>query len=202
MNVMADRSQEGGLCDHRLRRRRRAKHRRGISDHQERCISRTTRWRWARQRLIGRAQSNGCAYGDSPTSFPIQRMPNISLQPNPNPTSLDDLFADVKDGIYIVGNAKLSASTSNDTISSSPDSCSSKSRTANAATCCGMSPTRAARRISGTPWMASATSRHIFSAAPFSAPKGSRQQSAPVSHGAVPARFRRINVLNTERTDA
>ena len=25
--------------------------------------------------------------------------------------------------------------------------------------------------------------------------------AAPVSHGAVPARFRQINVLNTERTD-
>src|SRR5262249_2704444 len=50
--------------------------------------------------FIGRSQSNGCAYGDSPVSFPIQRMPNISLQPNPKPTSLDDLIAGVEDGIY------------------------------------------------------------------------------------------------------
>jgi len=51
--------------------------------------------------FIGRSQSNGCAYGDSPVSLPIQRMPNISLQPNPKPTSLDDLIAGVEDGIYI-----------------------------------------------------------------------------------------------------
>ena len=31
--------------------------------------------------LIGRPRSNGCAYADRPTAFPIQRMPNISLQP-------------------------------------------------------------------------------------------------------------------------
>ena len=31
--------------------------------------------------------------------------------------------------------------------------------------------------------------------------KGQPEQSAPVSHGAVPARFRQVNVLNTERRD-
>ena len=35
-------------------------------------------------------------------------MPNISLQPNPKPTSLDDLIAGVEDGIYIVGDASFS----------------------------------------------------------------------------------------------
>jgi TldD protein len=31
--------------------------------------------------------------------------------------------------------------------------------------------------------------------------KGQPQQIAPVSHGAVPARFRKVNILNTERSD-
>jgi TldD protein len=31
--------------------------------------------------------------------------------------------------------------------------------------------------------------------------KGQPQQIAPVSHGAVPARFRNVNILNTERSD-
>jgi TldD protein len=35
----------------------------------------------------------------------------------------------------------------------------------------------------------------------FNCGKGQPQQVAPVSHGAVPARFRQINVLNTERKD-
>ena len=33
--------------------------------------------------LIGHQRSNGCALADSPVAFPIQRMPNVSLQPNP-----------------------------------------------------------------------------------------------------------------------
>ena len=30
-------------------------------------------------------------------------MPNISLQPNPQATSLDDLIGGVENGIYIIG---------------------------------------------------------------------------------------------------
>ena len=52
---------------------------------------------------VGRNASNGCAYCDSATAFPIQRMPNISLQPNPQSSSLDDLIAGVDRGIYING---------------------------------------------------------------------------------------------------
>jgi TldD protein len=52
---------------------------------------------------IGLPASNGCAYADSPTAFPIQRMPNISLAPNPNKCSLDDLVGGVENGIYVVG---------------------------------------------------------------------------------------------------
>ena len=53
--------------------------------------------------LIGLPRSNGCAYADSPRAFPIQRMPNISLAPNPERCSLDDLISGVEDGLYIVG---------------------------------------------------------------------------------------------------
>ena len=53
--------------------------------------------------LIGRPRSNGCAYADSPTAFPIQRMPNISLQPGAEDVSLADLIAGVDRGIFISG---------------------------------------------------------------------------------------------------
>ncbi len=46
---------------------------------------------------IGLSASNGCAYADSPTSFPIQRMPNISLAPNPEKCALDDLISGVRE---------------------------------------------------------------------------------------------------------
>ena len=52
---------------------------------------------------VGQERSNGCAFADSPSHVPIQRMPNVSLQPNPEGPDLDGLIASVEDGIYIKG---------------------------------------------------------------------------------------------------
>ena len=49
-------------------------------------------------RTVGQ-RSNGCAYADSARHVPLQRMPNVSLQPDPDGGSLDDLIAGVDDGI-------------------------------------------------------------------------------------------------------
>ena len=51
----------------------------------------------------GQERSNGCAFADSPSHVPIQRMPNVSLQPNPDGPDLDGLIAGVEDGIFIKG---------------------------------------------------------------------------------------------------
>ena len=48
-------------------------------------------------------RSNGCAYAESGSSIPLQRMPNISLLPQPHGGSIDDLISGVEDGIYVVG---------------------------------------------------------------------------------------------------
>ena len=48
-------------------------------------------------------RSNGCSYADSPSHIPLQRMPNVSLQPDPDGGSTADLIAGVQDGIYVVG---------------------------------------------------------------------------------------------------
>ena len=53
-------------------------------------------------------RSNGCAYADSGEHVPIQRMPNVSLQPDPQGVSTDALIAGVEDGIYIVGDKSWS----------------------------------------------------------------------------------------------
>ena len=52
---------------------------------------------------VGAERSNGCAYADSPMHTPIQRMPNVSLQPGKHDLSTQDLIAGVERGIYIVG---------------------------------------------------------------------------------------------------
>jgi TldD protein len=53
-------------------------------------------------------RSNGCAYADSAEHVPIQRMPNVSLQPDPDGPTTDALIAGVEDGIYVVGDKSWS----------------------------------------------------------------------------------------------
>ena len=58
---------------------------------------------------MGLERSNGCSYADSPHHVPIQRMANVSLEPDPVvDRSVDDLIAAVDDGIYVVGDRSWS----------------------------------------------------------------------------------------------
>ena len=60
--------------------------------------------------LDGQGRSNGCAYADSPGHIPIQRMANVSLQPDrgPDGPSTDELIGRVDDGLYVVGDKSWS----------------------------------------------------------------------------------------------
>ena len=58
--------------------------------------------------LIGRDHSYGCLHSDSWASVPFPRMPNVSLDPAPQPRSLEELAADIDDGILIHGNGSWS----------------------------------------------------------------------------------------------
>ncbi len=53
-------------------------------------------------------RSNGCAYADSPGHIPIQRMANVSLQPDPQGPDTAGLIAQVERGLYIVGDKSWS----------------------------------------------------------------------------------------------
>ena len=58
---------------------------------------------------LGLDRSNGCAFADSPHHVPLQRMANVSLQPDGAvDRSTDDLIAGVDDGIYVVGDRSWS----------------------------------------------------------------------------------------------
>ena len=56
----------------------------------------------------GCGRSNGCAFDDGPHRVPVQRMPNVSLQPAANGPSTEDLIAGVERGIYVVGDKSWS----------------------------------------------------------------------------------------------
>ena len=53
-------------------------------------------------------RSNGCAYADSPGHIPIQRMANVSLQPDRDGPDTDGLISQVERGLYIVGDKSWS----------------------------------------------------------------------------------------------
>jgi TldD protein len=53
-------------------------------------------------------RSNGCAYADSPSHVPIQRMANVSLQPAPDGPDTDELIAGVERGLYVMGDKSWS----------------------------------------------------------------------------------------------
>ncbi|MCX3063977.1 TldD/PmbA family protein [Streptomyces beihaiensis] len=59
-------------------------------------------------RLTGFERSNGCAFADSPSHVPVQRMANVSLQPDPGGLSTEDLISGVDRGIYVVGDRSWS----------------------------------------------------------------------------------------------
>jgi TldD protein len=66
--------------------------------------------RMARQNaaLLGVSRSNGCAFADGPHRVPVQRMPNVSLQPLAGGPSTAELIAGVERGIYVVGDKSWS----------------------------------------------------------------------------------------------
>jgi TldD protein len=199
MTVMADRSQAGGLATI------------GFDDDGVKCagaefpiiengIFKNYQTALGQAHLIGQDRSRGCAYADSPTRFPMQRMPNISLQPNPQKTSLDDLIAGVKDGILIIGagswsidhqrynfqfGGQLFYEIKNGKRGDMLRDVAYQGNTIEFWNSMDGLGDKSTYELGGA----------------FNCGKGQPSQSAPVSHGAVPARFRQVNVLNTERKD-
>lgn len=148
--------------------------------------------------LIGReGGSNGCAYADSFDAFPIQRMPNISLQPGKDDAvTAKDLIADVEDGIFVEGRGSWSIDQQRYNFQFTGQVF---HRIRNGELD-GMLRDVAYQGNSVEFWNAcdglgGAPTYELGGA--FNCGKGQPSQLAPVSHGAVPARFRQVNILNT-----
>ncbi len=199
MNIIADRSQEGGLSTI------------GYDDDGVRSVGKEfpiikdglfVNYQMAigQAQLIGQKSSNGCAFADSWESFPIQRMPNVSLQPNPKKCSLHDLFADVKRGIYVVGNGSWSIDQQRHNFQFGGQLFYEIKN----GKLGGMLRDVAYQGSTVEFWNSmdgiGDKSTYFLGGAP-NCGKGQPEQTAPVSHGAVPARFRQVTVLNTERKD-
>ncbi|MCI0390450.1 MAG: TldD/PmbA family protein [Acidobacteria bacterium] len=146
--------------------------------------------------LIGRKSSYGCSHADSWGSIAFPRMPNVSLEPAKERVSLDDLIADVKNGILIFGDGSFSIDQQRynfqfggQTFWEIKDGkkgamlrdVAYQSRTPDFWGACDGIGGESTYEMGGS----------------FSDGKGEPGQSNAVSHGCPVARFRQINVLNT-----
>jgi len=146
--------------------------------------------------LIGLSASNGCAYADSPTAFPIQRMPNISLKPNPRKCSLDDLIGGVGNGIYVVGAGSWSIDQQRDNFQFGGQLFYEiRNGKLGELLRDGAYQGRTTQFWNSLDGLGDESAYHL--AGTFGCGKAEPVQVAPVSHGAPPARFRNVRVLNT-----
>ena len=144
----------------------------------------------------GAARSNGCAFADSPLSFPIQRMANVSLQPAANGPSTDELISGIDDGIFIVGDKSWSIDMQRYNFQFTGQRF------------YRIKSGRIAGQLRDVAYQATTTDfwgsmdavggpqTYVLGGA-FNCGKGQPGQTAPVSHGCPSARFRGVRILNT-----
>ncbi|HEU4892661.1 MAG TPA: TldD/PmbA family protein [Vicinamibacterales bacterium] len=146
--------------------------------------------------LVGQQRSHGCLHADDWSSVPFPRMPNVSLEPAATEVSLDDLFRDIKRGLFVEGRGVSSIDQqrynfqfggavireiTNGKLGAMVRDAAYQSRTPDFWASCDGLGGPATYRLWGT----SADG------------KGEPGQTNAVSHGCPPARFRNVTVLNT-----
>lgn len=146
--------------------------------------------------LVGQQRSHGCLHADHWSSVPFPRMPNVSLEPAPTEVTLDELFSDIKRGLYIEGRGVSSIDQQrynfqfggavvreirDGRLGAMVKDAAYQSRTPDFWASCDGLGGPATYKLWGT----SADG------------KGEPGQTNAVSHGCPPARFRNITVLNT-----
>ena len=146
--------------------------------------------------LVGQTKSHGCLHSDDWSSVPFPRMPNVSLEPAATEVTLNDLFSDIKRGLYVVGRGVSSIDhqrynfqfggavireITNGKLGAMVRDTAYQSRTPDFWASCDGLGGPATYRLWGT----SADG------------KGEPGQTNAVSHGCPPARFRNVNVLTT-----
>jgi TldD protein len=147
---------------------------------------------------IGEPRSRGTCYADSYASFPFQRMPNVSLAPHAQERSLDDLVAATDDGVLVMGRGSWSIDHQRFNFQFSGQ------------TFWEVKGGKRRRMLRDVAYQANTLEfwagcdllggpRSWMLGGSFSDGKGEPRQSNSVSHGCPPARFRKVNILSTNR---
>ena len=145
---------------------------------------------------IGETASRGTSYAEDYKSFPFQRMPNVSLQPGKKELSLEDLIAATDDGIYVSGAGSWSIDHQRYNFQFGGQMFYEIKRG------------RVQRVLRDVAYQANSVqfwnacdllggARSWQLHGSLNDGKGEPSQSNAVSHGCPPARFRKINILNT-----
>ncbi len=148
--------------------------------------------------MIDQDESHGCCYSQSWSDVQFQRMPNVSLKPNDEDLSADDIIADVEDGIYIVGRGSFSIDQQrynfqfggqlfyeikDGKITEQIEDVAYQSNTQEFWNSCVAMAGTSDYRLGGS----------------FFDGKGQPSQVSAVSHGCPTTRFNQVNVINTAR---
>jgi len=158
--------------------------------------------RMARQNAVAlgmtSARSNGCAYADGPHRVPVQRMPNVSLQPAENGPSTEELIAGVERGIYVVGDKSWSIDMQRYNFQFTGQ----RFYEIRAGRLVGQLPDVAYQAVTTEFWGSmeaiGGPQTYVLGGA-FNCGKAQPSQTAAVSHGCPTALFRGVNILNTVR---
>lgn len=148
--------------------------------------------------ILGLKASQGCCYAQSWADVQFQRMPNVSLKPNADTLSVDDIIKDVKKGIYIIGDGSFSIDQQrynfqfggqtfyeiqDGKITGMLKDVAYQANTQEFWNSCVAVADKSDYRLGGA----------------FNDGKGQPSQSNAVSHGSSTSRFNGINVINTAR---
>ncbi|GAA1955349.1 TldD/PmbA family protein [Catenulispora subtropica] len=152
--------------------------------------------RIAQLKGLNGGRSNGCAFADSASHVPIQRMANVSLQPAPDGPSTDELISRVRRGLYIVGHKSWSIDMQRYNFQFTGQRAfliedgEIKGQVKDFAYQATTTDFWGAMEAVGGP------QTYVLDGS-FQCGKGQPGQVAPVSHGAPSALFRGIRILNT-----
>ena len=144
----------------------------------------------------GKDRSNGCAFADSPAHVPIQRMPNVSLQPNPTGPDLAGLIAGIENGILIKGDKSWSIDMQRYNFQFTGQQFHHIKNGKIVGQLKDVAYQATTTDFWGSMVAVGGPSTYVLGGA-FNCGKGQPGQVAAVSHGCPAAVFQNINVLNT-----
>ncbi len=203
MNIQGDRSQAGGLStmgydDEGVKPDDFLLIKNGVVNDYQTTREQAPWLDWWYKQQQRETRSHGCSYAQGWDNVQFQRMPNVSLLPGEKDISYDDMIAATDRGIAIVGDGSFSI----DQQRYNAQFGGQMFYEIKGGKVVGLLKDVAYQMRTPDFWNAMdmiGGQKHYELNGSFFDGKGQPGQVNAVSHGAVPARFRQINVINTGR---